>query len=141
VVRTTWYYSCHDQRIVDCLRFETFSTCTTWVQVGHFMLSSKIRDCEQLRIVTLKDYTLYSLHLLPEVLVGKSSPFSVCNCTELFGNTSRIRYGPSHTASNLLGKSSFLASCNKTNIPDHRARFLCFRSKRTFRRRWIASMC
>ena len=60
---------------------------------------------------------LYFLHRLPDVRVGKLSPFKVFNCTELFGNVLRIRYGPNHTASNLPGKSNFGASWSNTIIP------------------------
>lgn len=34
-----------------------------------------------------------------------------------------------------------LASCNNTNIPGNKTRFLCFLSNNSFRRLWMISMC
>ena len=36
-------------------------------------------------------HALYSLHLLPDVRIGKLSPFSVSNCNDLLGNVSLTR--------------------------------------------------
>ena len=61
-------------------------------------------------------HALNSLHQLPDVRVGKLSPFNVFCCNELFENASRMKYGPSHTTLNLRRNSSFLASWINTMI-------------------------